>query len=308
MRCLIIGMGIQGRKRAAVAGSDVAATVDTVFPQADYRSVEDVPLVSYDAGLVCTPDRAKHGLLRYLLGNGKHVLVEKPLLAASPAELPELQALADRSRAVCYTAYNHRFEPHIHSLKEVLDAGTIGKVHLARFYYGNGTARDVRGSPWRDQGLGVIADLGSHLLDLVHFLFGPRQGPFRMWACHRLENRAPDHCAFGGGASPAIHCEVSLVSWRNTFAVDVVGELGSAHVQGLCKWGPSILTVRHRIFPSGRPTEESRRLERPDPTWEREYAHFKQLCQTSGGNLANDVWINAALQQIAAPAEEELAA
>ena len=32
-------------------------------------------------------------------------------------------------------------------------------------FYGNGTARLVRDSAWRDQGAGVLPDLGSHLLD-----------------------------------------------------------------------------------------------------------------------------------------------
>ena len=59
-----------------------SATVDPVIADADYRSVQQVPLASYDAALVCTPDEAKLELLRHLLENGKHVLVEKPLLAA----------------------------------------------------------------------------------------------------------------------------------------------------------------------------------------------------------------------------------
>jgi predicted dehydrogenase len=303
MRILIIGLGVQGRKRLAVAGADVVATVDPIAADASYRSLEDVPFTSFDAALVCTPDVVKLPLLLRLLAHNKHVLVEKPLLGDS-AQLQELMELARVNRVACYTGYNHRFEPHICQLHEWLVSGALGRIHLARFFYGNGTARDVQGSPWRDQGLGVLSDLGSHVLDLVLHLFGPTPGPFRAWAGHRFENRAFDHCAFGTSGPPAIQGEVSLVSWRNSFTVDVIGELGSAHIHGLCKWGPSILTRRQRVFPSGRPREEAQVLEQADPTWELEHAYFKELCRSGGTNLPNDVWINRTLQTIAGPLAE----
>ncbi len=300
MRSLIIGLGVQGRKRAAIAGTELAGTVDPVAADARYRQLDDVPPESFDAALVCTPDGAKLELLRRLLSLGKHVLVEKPLLTSGPAPLRELAELARAGGACCYTAYNHRFEPHLVRLAELIASGTLGKIHLLRFFYGNGTARDVQNSPWRDRGLGVLADLGSHLFDLVLFLLGPSGSGrhYRSWACHRLENRAYDHCAFGSAptpGAPAVHCEVSLVSWKNTFAADV---------DGLCKWGPSRLTIRRRVLPSGRPSEDVHIIEQPDPTWALEYAHFKKLCEAGGTNLHNDEWIAAALDEVAASAEQ----
>ena len=287
-----------------MAGADVVATVDPVAPDANYRALEDVPLDAYEAALVSTGDRAKHAALAYLLSRGKHVLVEKPLLADDAAVLRELANLASRSNAACYTAYNHRFEPQVLRLRDLLDSGTLGEIYLARFFYGNGTARDVQRSPWRDQGAGVLTDLGSHLLDLTLFLFGARQGPFVPWGAYRFENRAYDHCVFGVPRKPAFEYQVSFVSWRNTFSIDVVGEKGSAHLHGLCKWGPSTLTVRKRVLPSGQPEEDVKTITGPDPTWELEYAHFKQLCRTGGTNLANDVWINAILQDLASRSAE----
>ncbi|HIA14240.1 MAG TPA: gfo/Idh/MocA family oxidoreductase, partial [Nitrospirales bacterium] len=110
MNVVVVGLGIQGNKRFAIAGQEVVATVDPVNPNARYKAVEDVPLSSFDAALVCTPDRVKLDLLGYLLGNGKHVLVEKPLLVEDEAQLGHLQNISRRTGAVCYTAYNHRFE------------------------------------------------------------------------------------------------------------------------------------------------------------------------------------------------------
>jgi scyllo-inositol 2-dehydrogenase (NADP+) len=300
MRVAVVGLGIQGQKRCSVAGSDVVAKVDPIHPEAQYKRIEDVPPAAFDAALVCTPDAAKIPILRYLLSNGKHVLVEKPLLGDSAAELANLQRCAGARRLACYTAYNHRFEPHIEALRQVIASGRLGKLYRARFFYGNGTARDVRNSPWRDQGSGVVADLGSHLLDMVLFLFGDAAGSCRVWRADRFENQAFDYFAFGFDGSVAIDCEMSMLSYRNTFHADVIGERGSAHIDCLCKWGPSTLTVRKRVFPSGRPGEESATLVCPDPTWAREYEHFQNLCRNPANNLTNDVWIQSKLAEIIA--------
>src|ERR1700722_10470147 len=145
MRVIVVGLGIQGRERRAVAAGDIVATVDPVISDADYESIQDVPLDLYDAALVCTPDAAKFPILSFLLSNGKHVLVEKPLLEEA-SRIRALQQLAAESGVTCYTAYTHRFEPHIVRLRALLNQGAIGKIYHARLFYGNGTAMDVKNS------------------------------------------------------------------------------------------------------------------------------------------------------------------
>ena len=70
MKVVVVGLGIQGTKRLAVAGPDVVATVDPIHPGAGFRSLAEVPLDTFEAALVCTPDAAKLELLGYLLGHG----------------------------------------------------------------------------------------------------------------------------------------------------------------------------------------------------------------------------------------------
>ena len=298
MRTIIVGLGVQGAKRRAVAGQDVVATVDPVHPEADYRALADVPLAAYDAALVCTPDDAKLELLAHLLANGKHLLVEKPLLAPGNAAIEALAGVARAKRAVCYTAYNHRFEPHFVRMKEAIDSGRLGRIYSARLFYGNGTARLVRDSAWRDQGAGVLPDLGSHLLDTALFWFGKPAAPFDIHSCSRFENKSFDHFAFGSKSAPLLQFEMTLLSWRNHFYADVYAEKGSAHIQSLCKWGPSTFTLRERKLPSGRPHEDVVTLEQPDPTWALEYAHFKRLCANGQSNIDNDLWINGVLNDL----------
>lgn len=305
MRVIVAGLGVQGRKRLAVAGKEAVATVDPFNAEAQYKRIEDVPLGSYDAALLCIPDEPKIGIIEYLLSNGKHLLVEKPLFADKPADLLRLKALAQAKRAVCYTAYNHRFEPHFVRMKELVESGRLGRIYCVRMFYGNGTARLVRDSAWRDQGAGVLPDLGSHLLDTALFWFGRPAEPFTVHSANRFENRAPDHVAFGSNGSPVLQMEVALLSWRNHFYCDVFAEGGSAHIQSLCKWGPSSFTVRDRKLPSGRPDEDTVTLVQSDPTWELEYAHFKRLCETGQGNIDNDIWINEVLGGLCAAVDPD---
>jgi len=297
MRTIVVGLGIQGNKRAAVAGSDLVATVDPIHEKANYKDLREVSLKSYDSALVCTPDAAKYEILNYLISNGKHVLVEKPLFFENEQQFLSLAALAAKNKVTCYTAYNHRFEPHIVRMKELIDSDKLGEIYLARFFYGNGTARDVKLSNWRDKGSGVLPDLGSHLLDTALFLFGDRlASSFQRYAFQNFENKSYDYIAFGSSTKPALQLEATLLSWRNTFGLDVFAENGSAHISCLCKWGPSTFTVRTRKLPSGKPSEESVVLECPDPTWKIEYDYFCEISKRGESNIQNDIWINSVLK------------
>jgi predicted dehydrogenase len=156
----------------------------------------------------------------------------------------------------------------------------------------------VRDSAWRDKGSGVLPDLGSHLLDTALFWFGKPAAPFEIYSCNRFENRSFDHYSFGVNGSPVLQLEMTLLNWRNHFYADIFAENGSAHIQSLCKWGPSTFTLRDRKLPSGRPDEESVTLVQADPTWELEYQHFKHLCTSGQSNINNDIWINTVLNDL----------
>jgi predicted dehydrogenase len=299
MKTIVVGYGVQGHKRFKVAGDDAVGIVDPVAPEAQWRRLEDVPADRFDAAIVCTPDAPKIELLRHLLERGKHVLVEKPLFADDENDLRTLETLARRSRALCVTAYNHRFEPHFLRMRDLLQSGRLGSVYRCRMFYGNGTARLVRNSAWRDSGDGVLGDLGSHLLDTVRFWFGDVADSFRVVSAERFENRAPDHVVIAAEGRPQIELEMTLLSWRNHFTCDVFAEHGSAHIESLCKWGPSSFIRRTRVLPSGRPPEVCETLVQDDPTWALEYTHFRRLCEAGAEtDLSNDVWLHRALTRL----------
>src|SRR3974377_2033934 len=111
MRSIVVGYGVQGKKRLHVAGPDAVGIVDPFYEKADWRDVRDVPPGPYDAALVCTPDEPKFEILRHLLENGKHVLVEKPLFVRDDKQLAELERLAPATHPDCYNPYKTPVEP-----------------------------------------------------------------------------------------------------------------------------------------------------------------------------------------------------
>lgn len=300
MRVIVAGLGIQGHKRRKHAGKDYVASVDPVNIEADYRNISDVPLNIYDAVMACIPDEPKVELINYALSNSKHILIEKPLWSVQDDEIVKLERLARKNKVMCYIAYNHRFEPHFVKMRDLIASGKLGKIYSCRMFYGNGTARLVRDSEWRDQGGGVLPDLGSHLLDTCRFWFGTELGFFSLTSAHCFENRAPDHIIVSSeNTKPRIELEMTLCMWRNHFTCDILAEKGSAHIESLCKWGPSKFLYRNRILSTGRPEEEQKIIIKQDPTWELEYAHFKKLVESHEEcDLSNDFWLQTTLQNL----------
>ncbi len=281
----VVGMGVQGVKRRGIIGNQECLTIDPVAQGADYSSLLEVPLDAYQTVFLCTPDSVKSELVDYLVSNGKHVLVEKPF-TLTPVAYEDLASLQGRSGSTIYVAYNHRFEPHIAEMKRILDDGQLGDIYTVSLSYGNGTAELVRNSEWRDAGIGVVADLGSHLLDMIDFWWGLEGRIIDFMDARTMENRAYDHATFRLSGIPSIYAETTMLSWRNDFRCDIRGSEGSAHISSLCKWGPTSLTVRGRVRPSGRPAEYSTTLVRTDPTWASEYEHFLRMIEAGEpGNL-----------------------
>lgn len=277
MRVAIVGLGNQGKKRLLSVKSDVICTVDPFDLNASYKDISEVPLESFDAAFVCTPEAVKEDICSYLVKNSKHVLCEKPLTIGSIDRLFSLEKLALSKGILLYVAYNHRFEPAIVEAKRIINSDVLGKLYSVRLFYGNGTANLVKMSPWRDSGSGVIGDLLPHLLDTLCFWGLARPENLSLISVHNFENNSPDYASISSvGKLPRLELEVTLCKWKNSFRCDILGESGSLHIDGLMKWGSVSLQVHRRVLPSGVPKVEEFNYPSGDPTWELEYEYFKK--------------------------------
>ncbi len=294
MKILIVGLGIQGNKRKKLLNKNFFfATVDNKNKKADYKKIEDVPVTKYNSVFICTPDSEKIKILNYCIKHKKHALIEKPLITTSNSKISELEKKANKAKIVLYTAYNHRFEPHFKRINKIINTKALGKIYHCHILYGNGTAKLVKKNKWRDKGLGVIQDLGPHLMDTINFWF-KRNFQFKNSFKNKFENNSPDH---GNLISKKnnffLNLEMSFCMWKNTFRCDIIGSKGSLHMDCLCKWGPSTLRLLKRKFPSGLPKEKKYIVRVEDPTWQEEHKHFINLIKLKKKNdLSKDRWIN----------------
>lgn len=298
MRTIVIGLGVQGNKRKIFAGNDFQFSIDPYNSSADFRNINEVDFSSFDSALLCLPDESKYNYVRTLASNGKSVLVEKPF-NLSIFQNNEIKNICLSNGATLYIAYNHRFEPHWITVKNLIIQKRVGNIYKLNLFYGNGTAILVKNSKWRDLRLGVISDLASHLFDLVDFWFGLEGYDVEVISANNFENFAYDNAVIRLKGDPEVMLEISLLSWKNSFKAELVGSEGSIILDSLCKWGPTQLIIRDRIKPSGIPNEEISTLVCPDPTWQAEYFYFKDLVSKGSlGNLDENFRISQAFEKL----------
>ena len=219
------------------------------FKHADYSFLKEVPKNLYDTVFICVPDKEKEELIEYCIKHKKHFLVEKPFPMLKETKIKYLSNLAKKNKIVGYVAYNHRFEPNFEKLKKLIFLKEIGKIYSCKLFYGNGTSRLVKKSPWRDKGIGVISDLGSHLLDICNYWFNVKPKKFCYFYYNRFENKAPDHSKISFKEKNIFFdLEMTMCMWKNHFSCDILGEKGSLHILSLCKWDQTKLIIRKEFF------------------------------------------------------------
>ncbi len=124
-----------------------------------------------DGVIVCTPNDLHYPVSLAALRAGKHVLCEKPL-AMNAGQAQELAETARARRLIGMTNFPYRDNPALGALRERLASGYVGMpLHVSGAYWGGfGLGRPPGWRGLRDRsGAGILADLGSHLIDLARF-------------------------------------------------------------------------------------------------------------------------------------------
>jgi predicted dehydrogenase len=162
-------VAICGRNRARAEEMARKYGIPSVFT--DYR--EMLQQADLDAVVVAVPDDQHYPMTMAALDAGLHVLCEKPL-AFSLREAETMLAKAESAGVRNMTYFTWRWVPHIRYLCQLVDEGFIGRCYDAQFHYAGSYARQS-GYQWkwdRRHGLGVLGDLGAHMIDLSRVLIG----------------------------------------------------------------------------------------------------------------------------------------
>jgi predicted dehydrogenase len=145
--------------------------------ETDWRAVVDAPDV--DAVSVVVANALHREIVEAALAAGKHVLCEKPL-APSVADAQAMVDAAAGTDLVAAVGFTFRRSPAVNAIREQVLSGSLGRVrHINAHYWCDYGFDPQAPMSWRYRGgpgSGVLADIGSHLVDLAEFFCGPTRG------------------------------------------------------------------------------------------------------------------------------------
>ncbi len=125
---------------------------------------------------ICTPNNLHYPMAKTALLAGKHVVCEKPL-ATTVKEAEELLSIAREKKLVHAVSFNLRYYPLVRQMKMMREKGELGNVYSIMGSYLQdwlfyATDYNWRLEPDKSGDSKAIADIGSHLIDLIEYISG----------------------------------------------------------------------------------------------------------------------------------------
>lgn len=191
LKVAVIGLGFMGRTHIQTLrrlGIEVYGVAGISEDEAKNAAAElsiprwyknfDEAIVDAQVNVVhlCTPNNLHFNQAKKALLAGKHVLCEKPL-AMTMKESAELAKIAREKGLFTAVNYNLRFYPICQEAKARILDGDLGTPYLVHGAYLQDwlflkTDWNWRLEPEQGGALRVVADIGTHWMDLVTYLTG----------------------------------------------------------------------------------------------------------------------------------------
>ena len=231
-RGAVLGLGMIGRHHARILQQsplvDFAGAVD---PGGDrFGVVADPALVlpdvdallqrGVDLAVVSVPTEEHLPAVRALAAAGVHVLVEKPL-AATAQEADALIGAVRDGGVRGAVGHVERCNPALVELRRRVQEGQLGDVFLI-------ATERVGPFPARIRDVGVVKDLATHDLDLVHWLGGAAVQRVAAEVQHRAGREHEDLVLATGRLTSGVsfNCVVDWLSPTKVRRTRVLGERG----------------------------------------------------------------------------------
>ena len=198
---------------------------------------------------ITTPNTLHKPIALAAIAAGKPVYCEKPL-AQNAAAAKEMVDAAEKAGVKTAVGFNYLKNPMVALAHEIVASGEIGEVVSFRGIH----AEDYMTDPsapftWRlDEkgGHGVVADLGSHIISIAHYVVGPitslvgqiktvtGERPVAPGAKEKrkilVDDEARAMVEFAGGATGSIEASWVKAGRKMQLAFEVTGSKGSVFV------------------------------------------------------------------------------
>lgn len=166
----------------------------------DYKDLindENVDVVD-----ICLPNSMHKEVVIEAIKAGKHIYCEKPLTLNLEEANEVMKVMKETSyKGISRMVFEYRFIPAIMRAKQMIDEGLIGKIINFNFiYYGSEFLNPNRPISWQSTkeiaGGGVLYALGSHAIDLIHYLVGDITSLYAKTKTHYKERPLKDLSGF----------------------------------------------------------------------------------------------------------------
>ncbi|MCC3377205.1 Gfo/Idh/MocA family protein [Cohnella sp. REN36] len=227
--------------------------IDPARRHADYAGL--IADEEVDAIVSITPNALHAPIMAACLAAGKPFLSEKPFTRTFD-EATELLAQYKRNPIAALIGFGYRYTPAFRFARDQLAAGRIGEVRSFSMQYLQGWGSAVYDVPyvWRFDkavtGTGTLGDLGAHMVDLAHYLFGPFDElsarlqtliPARRSASSgemqtvEVDDFASFQARMAGGAAGIFQTSRNCIGSGNQLEVSIYGDLGTLHASTLAQ-------------------------------------------------------------------------
>jgi myo-inositol 2-dehydrogenase / D-chiro-inositol 1-dehydrogenase len=183
LRVGIIGVGMMGTDHAErlvhrVAGARLVAVADPDTARAEQlaarfdgvRSIrQPLDLVAddeVDAVLIASPGFVHEEQVLACLEHGKYALCEKPLTMDAQSSLRLVEAESKLERPLVQVGFMRRFDPEYAQMKQMLDAGHLGRTLVVHNVHRNKVVPESFRSEM------IVRDSLVHEVDVCRWLFG----------------------------------------------------------------------------------------------------------------------------------------
>jgi len=158
-----------------------------------------------EAVFICTPTHTHLAVVRECLARPVHLFVEKPL-ATSRADAEAILRLASDARVIHAAGYVYAHLPVVQAAHDLVATGVLGEVlRFTAHAYVSEVFGPKQGWFFQKEqaGGGVVANMASHLLFILGWLFGPIRGVTASTRSHfsRVDDSAQVLFTFATGVS-----------------------------------------------------------------------------------------------------------
>ncbi len=202
------------------------------FPYEKYAHMTEDPKIE---GIIVMSSNLSHEKdVTSAASRGKHIFVTKPI-STTIAAGKKIIEVCSQNRVILAVGHQTRREQALRKLKEVLDSGVLGTVHLVEANISTLNGLNIKKGDWRwsekECPGGALIQIGIHAIDTLQYLLGPISRVFSWQDRDGLEAEIPG-------------VTVTLLEFES----GLPGYLGSTYVSCFSHWINVYGTKKNALF------------------------------------------------------------